>query len=421
LALGQPKKPGGAASPDAVDAGTMPPKRVVDTARTGAERGKGAAELAAERVALQEEKGEESSDDEFLMPGERRLKNRLKLEVPRQSWQMEVLEANRLGDVERLRVAFKRPGANVNLRTAEGAYGGFRYATWGTHSSYLGGNPSGESLLMLAARPDNAQYPNRREVLTMLIEEFDAERNYRNGNEKTARDLNPLLMDEVHPLKRWTVEDAHSWAESAGLKVKIEHTYDWLKIFDAYQLDGRGLVDIWTKQKFEDYVDERLADLTRVGVNTDAIEEETPRWIYCLEQLKLDAKNAQKTKRRREAAARAEAERRQAIRDEQRRAKLRGKLDKGAAHVLKHAKSLGAFGSMGSLAAAKREAAEKKRREEERAAALARISGLSEAEAEGPAPAPAPASFLPPVKDALPAEATPPKPPLADEAAAAGE
>ena len=43
----------------------MPPKRVVDTAKTGAERGKGAAELAAERVALQEEKGEESSDDEF--------------------------------------------------------------------------------------------------------------------------------------------------------------------------------------------------------------------------------------------------------------------------------------------------------------------------------------------------------------------
>ena len=159
---------------------------------------------------------------------------------------------------------------------------------------------------------------------------------------------------------------------SQVLKVKIEHTYDWLKIFDAYQLDGRGLVDIWTKQKFEDYVDERLADLTRVGVNTDAIEEETPRWIYCLEQLKLDAKNAQKTKRRREAAARAEAERRQVIRDEQRRAKLRGKLDKGAAHVLKHAKSLGAFGSMGSLAAAKREAAEKKRREEERGISISR-------------------------------------------------
>ena len=76
---------------------------------------------------------------------------------------------------------------------------------------------------------------------------------------------------------------------------------------------------------------------------------------------------------------------------------------------------------MGSLAAAKREAALKKQREEERAAALARISGLSEAEADAPAPAPAPASFLPPVKDALPAEATPPKPPLADEAAAAGE
>ena len=202
------------------------------------------------------------------------------------------------------------------------------------------------------------------------------------ATKRRRRDLNPLLMDEVHPLKRWTVEDAHAWAESAGLKVKIEHTYDWLKIFDAYQLDGRGLVDIWTKQKFEDYVDERLADLTRVGVNTDAIEEETPRWIYCLEQLKLDAKNAQKTKRRREAAARAEEERRQAIRDEQRRAKLRGKLDKGAAHVLKHAKSLGACVEMGSLAAAKRgheEAAEKKRARA--GAALARISGLSEAEA----------------------------------------
>ena len=110
-----------------------------------------------------------------------------------------------------------------------------------------------------------------------------------------------------------------------------------------------------------------------------------------------------KTKRRREAAARAEEERRQAIRDEQRRAKLRGKLDKGAAHVLKHAKSLGAFGSMGSLAAAKREAAEKaaekKRREEERAAALARISGLSERGRRAVAPAPPPAPLRPPVKD----------------------
>ena len=88
MALGQPKKAGEAASPAAVDSSrkpTMPPKRVVDTAKTGEARGKGAAELAAERVALQEEKGEESSDDEFLMPGERRLKNRLKLEVPRQS------------------------------------------------------------------------------------------------------------------------------------------------------------------------------------------------------------------------------------------------------------------------------------------------------------------------------------------------
>jgi len=388
-----------------------------DTARTGQARGKGAAELAAERVALQEEKEEESEDDEFLMPTERIKRNRLKLEVPRQSWQMEVLEANRIGDVERLRVAFKRPGATVDLKTLEGAYGGFRYATWGTQSSYLGGNPSGESLLMLAARPDNAQYPHRREVLTMLIEEFDAERNYRNGNGKTARDMNPLLMDEVHPLKRWTVQDALSWAESMGEKVKIEHTKAWLTVFDAYQLDGRTLIEIWTRTKFEDYVDEKLADLTRVGVNTDAIEEETPRWIYCLEQLKSDAKNAQKTKRRREAAIRAEEERRQRIRDEQRKARLRGKLGSGASHVLKHAKSLGAFGSMGAAATTRKAALLKKKEEEERAAALARISGLSEAaEAPGPA-APAPAPFLPPVRDAAPPpEATPPKPPLAAEA-----
>ena len=63
-----------------------------------------------------EEEGEESSDDEFLMPGERRLKNRLKLEVPRQSWQMEVLEANRLGDVERLPNNFIRGIKDVPVR-----------------------------------------------------------------------------------------------------------------------------------------------------------------------------------------------------------------------------------------------------------------------------------------------------------------
>ena len=97
----------------------------------------------------------DSSEEDYPAFGKKR--NRLHTPVPRSSWQMEALEAMRLGDVFRLRTVYERKGANVNLATKEKAYGGFRYITWGPKS--YGGEPDGETMLHLAVRPDNGRYP----------------------------------------------------------------------------------------------------------------------------------------------------------------------------------------------------------------------------------------------------------------------
>ena len=180
-------------------------------------------------------------------------------------------------------------------------------------------------------------------------------------------------------------------------------------------MDGRGLMAILTEEAFQEYIDERLADLTRVGVTATALEEETPRWVYCLEELRSDTKKAAKAKRRREAAERAEAERRQKIEDEKRRALLKEKLQDAQATVTQHAPALTGFLGAGAKVAKRRAEAEEKARklrEAEAAAALALAA----------APAPAPAAHaagddearlaLPPVVGASPRSPEgPPAPP----------
>lgn len=51
------------------------------------------------------------------------------------SWQLQVLEANRAGDPAKLKRGFKYGfQTEINLQTVNGAYGGFRYTSWGEES-----------------------------------------------------------------------------------------------------------------------------------------------------------------------------------------------------------------------------------------------------------------------------------------------
>lgn len=250
----------------------------------------------------------DSSEEDYPAFGKKR--NRLHTPVPRSSWQMEALEAMRLGDVFRLRTVYERKGANVNLATKEKAYGGFRYITWGPKS--YGGEPDGETMLHLAVRPDNGRYPNRHEVVECLIE-AGVDVNLRSGDDRTPRDLNTLLMDTVYPIKGWTVKDAHAFFLSAGKRVKVAHLTSWLKVFDAYRVDGLAIMGMWSDQAFRTWVDERLADLTRVGITAVALEEETPRWIFELERIYEEHKKAAKARRKREAKKAAEEKRKREL------------------------------------------------------------------------------------------------------------
>ena len=183
-------------------------------------------------------------------------------------------------------------------------------------------------------------------------------------------------------------------------------------------MDGRGLMEIWTKDTFQEYVDERLADLTRVGVTATALDEETPRWVYSLEELHADTKKAAKAKRRREARARAEAERRQRIEDEKRRARLKGTLLTAQQTALQHAPALGAFSGAGKAVSERREAVAKAAREadakEAAEAAEAARAALAIAEAPAPAAELGGEPFLPPVAGATPRSPDPPAPPEAE-------
>ena len=267
-------------------------------------------ELAEARINpdMRVESATDSSEEEYPAFGKKR--NRLHTPVPRSSWQMEALESMRLGDVFRLWTVYGRKGANVNLVTKDRAYGGFRYITWGPRT--YGGEPDGETMLHLAVRPDNARYPNRHEVAEVLIE-LGTDVNLRNGDDQSPRDINTLLMDVVYPIKGWTVKDAHGFFLSAGKRGKVAHLASWLRVFDAYRVDGIEIMRMWSAHSFHTWVDDRLADLTRVGITAVALEEETPRWIFELERIYEEHKKASKARRKREAQKAAEERRKQEL------------------------------------------------------------------------------------------------------------
>jgi hypothetical protein len=119
-----------------------------------------------------------------------------------------------------------RKGANVNVQTKAGGYGGFRYMTWG--DSY-GGKPDGETLLHLAVRSECAKYPKRFEFCTALIAcGMDASK--RNADGFTARDLNQQLMDMVHPVQSWGVRDVLAWFLSSGEAAQVAQPESWVTV-----------------------------------------------------------------------------------------------------------------------------------------------------------------------------------------------
>ena len=69
--------------------------------------------------------------------------------------------------MEKLKSSFtNRPGSNINTKTINGAYGGFKYPTWGKN---YGGGMTSETLLHLAVREDNQCYPNRYMFVKTLV------------------------------------------------------------------------------------------------------------------------------------------------------------------------------------------------------------------------------------------------------------
>ena len=138
----------------------------------------------------------------------------------RVSWALQALDGNRQGDVAKLRDAFskKRPGSNVNTVTVNGAYGGFRFPTWGKKSGY-GGDVAGETLLHLAVRDDNKCYPNRYMFAKCIVQELKICTSIVSEDGNVARKMGAeaqCIVDSVHPLKDWTVQDVLAWLDGLG-------------------------------------------------------------------------------------------------------------------------------------------------------------------------------------------------------------
>ena len=141
-------------------------------------------------------------------------------ESRRISWALQALDSNRQGDLAKLRDAFSksRPGSNINTVTLNGAYGGYRFPTWGKKSGYAG-DVGGESLLHLCVREDNKCYPNRYIYAKCLVQELKICTSIRSDHDNVARRLGveaQCIVDSVHPMKDWTLQDVLAWLGGLG-------------------------------------------------------------------------------------------------------------------------------------------------------------------------------------------------------------
>ncbi|GMH94014.1 hypothetical protein TrST_g4047 [Triparma strigata] len=136
----------------------------------------------------------------------------------RVAWQLQAIEANRQGDSDKMKEAFdfSRKGSNINQRIVGGAYGGYKFPTWG---NLYGGNVLGQTMLHLAVRPDNECYANRYLIAKTLVQDLKIDTSIRDEHELPARKMSDkaqCLVDAVHPLKKWTEDDCLTWLEGLG-------------------------------------------------------------------------------------------------------------------------------------------------------------------------------------------------------------
>jgi hypothetical protein len=168
----------------------------------------------------------------------------------RVSWALQALDANRQGDVDKLRDAFSkaRAGSNVNTVTLNGAYGGYRFPTWGKKSGY-GGDLSGETMLHLCVREDNRCYPNRYLIAKVLVQELKIKTELVNEDENVARKLNQeaqCIVDSVHPLKDWSQLDVLAWLDGLGDWTKKNR--QWYAHFNSQEVTGELLLTFLTEE-----------------------------------------------------------------------------------------------------------------------------------------------------------------------------
>lgn len=184
------------------------------------------------------------------------------------SWPMQVLEANRQGDVDALVEAFQRDGGDINTVTVKGGYGGFRYITWGTD---YGGHPDGETILHLVLRPDNSHYPRRYEMAKAIVN-LGVDVTLRSATGKTARDHNKQLVDALYPLSRWTTDNVTAWLASRGRALRYKN--EWVAVLQTKKLTGSFLEDHAHMPELKKWVADNLSKLTRLGFQSEYLDRE---------------------------------------------------------------------------------------------------------------------------------------------------
>mmetsp|Transcript_19885 Transcript_19885/g.39810 ORF Transcript_19885/g.39810 Transcript_19885/m.39810 type:complete len:637 (+) Transcript_19885:242-2152(+) len=209
----------------------------------------------------------------------------------RVSWQLQAIEANRQGDAEKMKEAFdpSRKGSNINCVIVNGAYGGYRFPTWG---KYYGGTPNGQSMLHLVVRRDNECYPNRYLLAKTLVQNLHIDTSIRDDHELPARrmsELAQMTVDAVHPLKNWSIDDCVCWLEGLGEWTKKNR--QWTAHFLNVEVDGALLVTFLSEpstQSFSNWLAATHSDLA----HRDVYKAERNYVIQGLAQLLKEFKKA---------------------------------------------------------------------------------------------------------------------------------
>lgn len=226
----------------------------------------------------------------------------------RLSWAAETLEAHRKGDVDRIAAALDRVDdkgrkeSSLAIVTTRGGWGGFRYLTWGRA---YGGDVDGETLLHLVVRPDASHYPHRYAIAKALVDR-EVNTTVRSEAGKTARDLNKPLVDSVHPLAKWSNGDVTAWVTSCGIPMRLIHAEKWKTLMVVHRVDGVKLQSLFDRTEFEDWITERLPDLTRLAVPSEDIDEDKKKLTRMLTVLERDQEIGVKVRKNQEAHLRVE-------------------------------------------------------------------------------------------------------------------